>query len=143
MDEHDLTIQRTFDASPAEVYDCLTKPEYLQRWSSPDGFAITREEGEIHAGSRWRICMRGADGKDLWLGGMYRELVPGRRVVYTHQWEEPGSPETVVDIALREHGGKTELTFVQDGFKSTSDRDGHKEGWTQCFEKLAALLSKA
>lgn len=143
IDEPDLSLSLTFDASPAEVYACLTTPAYLRRWSSPDGFAIVKEQGEVHAGSRWRVCMRGPDGKDLWLGGIYRELVPGRRVIYTHQWEKPGSPETVVDIALREQGGKTVLSLRQDGFATRAERDGHKAGWGQCFEKLKALLAKS
>jgi uncharacterized protein YndB with AHSA1/START domain len=142
LDEHDLTIKRTFDAPAVQVYECMTRPEYLRRWSSPDGFAIVQEQGEIHAGCKWRVCMRGPDGKDLWLGGMYRELVPGRHVVYTHKWDAPWSKETVVDITLREHDGKTDVVLIQDGFGTKADRDGHKEGWEQCFVKLAALLAK-
>jgi uncharacterized protein YndB with AHSA1/START domain len=48
-----------------------------------------------------------------------------------------------VTITLTERGGKTELTLRQTGFASVESRDGHKEGWTSTFDRLAEYLAKA
>jgi hypothetical protein len=41
-------------------------------------------EGEPHPGGAWRLCLRPDDGgKDLWQGGVYREVVAPERLVFT------------------------------------------------------------
>jgi uncharacterized protein YndB with AHSA1/START domain len=68
------------------------------------------------------------------------------RLVFTHVWlDAQGKPgkETLVTITLAEHGGKTELTLHQTGFKSVESRDGHRGGWTSTLDRLAEYLAKA
>jgi uncharacterized protein YndB with AHSA1/START domain len=88
--------------------------------------------------------MRKPDGTDLWLGGVYREIVEPERLVFTHAWLDangkPG-PETLVTVTLTERGGKTEMKFRQTGFDSTESREGHAGGWGECFDKLEELLA--
>jgi uncharacterized protein YndB with AHSA1/START domain len=84
------------------------------------------------------------DGKEMSLGGEYREIVEPSRLVFTHVWynEPKPSPETLVTVTLVERGGKTEMTFRQTGFDSIESRDGHSEGWNECFDKLEELVRK-
>ncbi len=87
--------------------------------------------------------MRSPDGKDLWLGGVYREIVAPERLVFTHAWDDPQGnpgPETLVTVTFAERGRKTEMTFRQAVFQSLGERDGHQGGWTECFEKLAQYV---
>ena len=138
-----LVITRVFDAPRALVFTAWTDPQHLVRWSCPHGFTLTHCEGDLRPGGRWRSCMRKPDGHDLWLGGVYREIVPPERLVFTHAWDDPqGNPghETIVTVTLVERDGKTEMTFRQAEFESTGERDGHRGGWTECFEKLAGYV---
>ena len=89
--------------------------------------------------------MHAPDGRDLWLGGVYREIVAAERLVFTHAWDDPqGKPghETVVTVTFVERDGKTEMTFRQAVFESVGERDGHQGGWSECFERLETHLRK-
>ncbi|HWL38661.1 MAG TPA: SRPBCC domain-containing protein [Gemmatimonadaceae bacterium] len=140
----ELVIERTFDAPRELVWKAWTDPEMLKQWSAPHGVAIPVSEGELRPGGKWRACMHTPEGKDLWLGGTYREIVPPERLVFTHAWDDPsGKPghETLITVILTERAGKTEMDFRQTGFDSNESRDGHNDGWNQCFERLKRLVA--
>jgi uncharacterized protein YndB with AHSA1/START domain len=140
-----LTITRVFDASRGEVWKAWTDPERIKQWSAPKEFTMPVSEGELRPGGAWRACMRKPDGTELWLGGVYREIVEPERLVFTHVWlDEQGrpGPETLVTVTFTERDGKTEMNFRQTGFESTDSRNGHADGWNECFDLLEELLKK-
>ncbi len=141
----ELILSRVFNAPCSLVFACWTEGRHLKQWSAPHGFSIPHAEGKAEAGQHWRACMKQGDGTELWLGGVYQEVVLNRKLVMTHAWEQadgrPG-PETLITVLFEDLGGKTRLTFIQTGFDSSESRDGHAGGWGECFERLEALLSK-
>jgi uncharacterized protein YndB with AHSA1/START domain len=143
--DRELVIKRVFDAPRELVFKAWTDPEHLKQWSAPQGFTIPVAEGDLRPGGKWRSMMRKPDGTELWLGGVYREIVEPERLVFTHAWDDKnGKPghETVVTVTLVERDGKTEMTFRQGLFESVESRDGHPGGWTECFDRLEELLSR-
>lgn len=139
-----LEIVRVFDAPRSLVFRAWTDKEHMRQWSAPHGFVITHNEGEARAGGAWRSCMRSPEGEDLWLGGVYREVVENERLVFTHAWDrDDGTPghETVVTVIFEDEGDKTRMTFRQAYFESGEDRDGHGGGWNECFDRLVDLLA--
>lgn len=139
-----LIITRIFDAPRALVYRMWSDKAFMDRWSCPEGFTIVDSGAEFHEGGRWHATMRDADGAEHRLGGSYRSIVPGERLVFTHAWissdGEPG-PETLVSVSFADAGPGTRMEFVQSGFDSQQSRDGHEEGWSSCFSKLGDLLA--
>jgi uncharacterized protein YndB with AHSA1/START domain len=134
-----------FNAPRDIVWKAWTDPEQLKEWSAPNGFTLPISEGDLRPGGAWRAQMRKDDGTELDLGGVYREIAAPERLVFTHVWmDENGKPgpETLVTVTFTDRGGKTEMNFRQSGFDSVESRDGHSEGWTECFDKLAELLKK-
>jgi len=85
--------------------------------------------------------------EELNLGGRYLEIVEPERLVFTHVWmDENGNPtssESTCTVTLTARGNKTEMNFRQTGFDSEGSRDGHNEGWNECFDKLDEMLSAA
>lgn len=142
----DLVINRVFNAPREVVWKAWTDPEQMKHWSAPKGFTVPVSEGTLRLGGKWRACMRKPDGTELWLGGVYREIVPPERLVFTHAWDgkdgQPG-PETLVTVTLTERQGKTEMAFRQSGFDSVDSRDDHGEGWNECFDLLEELLARS
>ena len=137
--DRELVITRVFDAPRDIVWKAWTDPERIKQWLAPRGFTIPFAEGSLSVGGAWRSSMRKPDGTDLWLGGVYREIVEPERLVFTHAWlDEEGrpGPATLVTVTLSERGRKTEMTFRQTGFDSRDSRDGHAGGWNECFDKL-------
>lgn len=140
---HSLRIERTFDAPVALVWACWTEQAHLAKWSAPRGFTIPKGEGDLRSGGKWRCCMRTPEGNEAWLGGVYREIVPLRRLVMTHAWEEDGVPghETLVTVRFEDLGERTKVTLEQTGFDSSGARDGHQGGWSECLDILAEHLA--
>ena len=145
-DNLELVITRVFDAPRERLWKAWTDPEDMKQWSAPKGFTVPVSEGELKPGGHWKAVMVKPDGTPLPLGGVYREINPPERLVFTHAWfdenDKPG-PETVCTVVLKELGSKTEMTFRQTGFTSGDSREGHEGGWTECFEKLEDLLAAA
>jgi uncharacterized protein YndB with AHSA1/START domain len=139
----ELVINRTFDAPREIVWKAWT--ERMGEWSAPKGFTIPVGEGDVRPGGKWHATMRKPEGGDMKLGGVYREVVPPERLVFTHAWEDASggfSPETVVTVVLIDRGDKTEMNFKQTGFDSIGARDGHNEGWGSSFDRLEELLAE-
>ena len=144
----------TYDVNPAEsrsrfeeamalIVRAWTEPQMLAQWSCPRGFTCTDNRGELRIGGAFSACMRSPEGTEHRLRGVYREIVPPGRLVFTHCWvdEQGGAgPETLVTVTLAQRDGRTEMMFHQALFASVEARDGHEQGWTSCFERLAELL---
>jgi len=140
----ELTIRRTFAAPRALVFKAWTEPQHLAHWSCPRGFTMTENRGELRVGGGFAASMRSPEGVEHRLQGIYREIVPPERLVFTHAWLDasgtPG-PQTLVTVTLVERNGATEMTFSQGVFESQAARDGHRDGWSGCFERLDQLLA--
>ena len=141
--ERELVIHRTFNAARELVFRAWTEPQLLARWSCPRGFSFTGQSGDLRVGGSFSATMRSPEGTEHRLRGVYREIVPPERLVFTHCWvDESGTPgpETLVTVMLAEHDGRTEMMFHQGIFTSVEARDGHGHGWSSCFERLTELL---
>jgi len=142
---YELSIVRIFDAPRALVYEAFSKPEHIKQWMGPRAFTATHFEQDARPGGRWRACLRqigdwhGRTYPDLWQGGVFKEIVPPERIVYTFAWEGGGLPTremliTIRFIALDSH--RTEMHFHQKFFDSVEQRDSHNEGWNSSFDRL-------
>ena len=62
----------------------------------------------------------------------------------THACQNPDGTsghETLMTVTLAARGDRTEMTFRQTGFETDEDRDGHREGWSECFDRLEEHLA--
>ncbi|HTW47456.1 MAG TPA: SRPBCC domain-containing protein, partial [Acidobacteriaceae bacterium] len=144
---HELSITRFFDAPRELVYEAYTNPHHARQWAGPRGFTATHFEGDARPGGKWRACLhqtapwQGHTGlPDLWQGGVFKEVVPPERLVYTFAWEgQGGQPtrETVITIRFTEvDGNRTKMDFHQEFFDTVEMRDGHNTGWNSSFDRL-------
>ncbi len=146
---HALEIVRVLDAPPELVFEAWSSAEHAQRWWYPRengrDFACTSFTMDFRVGGEYRYCIRSPQGVDTWARGVYREIVPGRRLVFTFQWEwapEP-SPETIITVSFDDAGADgTRLTFRQAPFDSEAMRDGHTLGWGAVLDRLAEAVAK-
>jgi len=137
--ERELVITRIFDAPRELVFKLWTDPQHMARWWGPKWCPAVSVEMDVRPGGRWRNCLKSVEtGADLWHGGVFREVTPPERLVFTFAWEEEGERgmENLVTITFAEQGGKTLMTFRQTPFQSHAERDGHRDGWTSVFDRL-------
>ena len=144
---NELVITRVFDAPRQLVWKVFTEIEHAVKWSGPRDYPMAHLEGELRVGGKWRGCLRAKEsGEELWQGGVYREIVPNEKLVYTFAWDEESgnSPtETLITITFEDEGaGQTKMTFHQAPFISTESRDGHREGWSSAFDRAEEYLGQ-
>ena len=135
-----LVIKRVYDAPIDLVWSAWADPDQAKQWWGPRGFSAPVVELDERPGGKWRALMIAPDGTELWQHGIYRELVPKKKIVYTFVWDREPDHEMLVSIDFAAKGKKTEITFQQTGFKSDGEREGHKGGWGESFDRLAEHL---
>lgn len=137
-----LIIKRTFNAPRDLVWKAWSDPEQAKKWWGPDGFTLPFVEMDQRPGGKWRAQMRSPDGRDMWQYGVYREIVPPEKTVYTFIWDAEPENEMLVTVVFKAKGDQTEMTFTQEGFKSAEDRKGHQDGWSQTFNRFGSYLEQ-
>jgi len=137
-----LSIVRKFDATTAKVWRAITEPEMLRKWMAPsDAFTVPVAEAELRVGGRYHIVMNAPDGQVHDVSGVYREIVPNRKLVYTWAWKTTPERESVVTIELRAAGNGTELTLRHEQFADEEARNHHEQGWNGCLARLEKALA--
>jgi len=136
-----LRITRTFAAPRERVFQAWTDPAALKEWWAPPGYATPAAEVDLRVGGRYRIGMKEEpDGPLFYLTGVFREVRPPEKLVYTWRWENEQS-ETLVTIEFRDRGAATEVALLHEVFQTGQERDAHEKGWTGALDKLVAFLT--
>jgi len=142
--DDELLITRAFEAPASLLFALWSRPEHMKRWMGPANFTCSAAEIDFRPGGAYRAMIRSADHGENWFGGVYREIVPDQRIVFTFAWDNEGPSagiETLVTITFEERNGKTIQTFHQRPFLTIESRDGHVGGWTTAFDKLEAYAA--
>jgi uncharacterized protein YndB with AHSA1/START domain len=149
LTERTVELTRIFDAPPERVFAAWTEPRHLARWFGPAGFTVHSCEIEARPGGVFRLCTRSPEGKDYWVRGLYRELVPPRRLVIASTADdERGVPalEELVEVTLTDEDGRTRLalraTAAGASPQATLMLKGMGRMWNQTVEKLDKHLAR-
>ena len=139
-----LEVRRTFAASPQRVFDAWTRPEALKSWAAPGAMTAPVVEVDLRVGGGYRIHMSAPDGKEHRVIGVYREVDPPRRLVYTWTWEtNPDVTDSIVTVEFHDRGTSTEVVLRHEKLPSAESRDRHTVGWEGCFDKLETVVTAA
>src|SRR5262249_26974154 len=111
-----LTIRRHIKAPPARLYAAWTEPSQLMQWFGAVGATVDRAEIDLRVGSRYRIVYHMPDGEESSVGGVYREVVPNRKLVFTWAWRSTPERESLVTVTFEPEGAGTLLTLLHEQF---------------------------
>ncbi len=136
-----LTLKRRFNAPPAKVFSAWTDPEKLKRWMGPGEVKTLIAESDPRSGGRYRIVMRSPDGEDHDISGVYREVIPNEKLVFTWAWKSTPERESLVTISFKSDGAGTLLTLTHEQFFDEAARDRHQQGWNGSLEKLEKFVA--
>jgi uncharacterized protein YndB with AHSA1/START domain len=147
-DTHALEIVRVLGAPPEIVFEAWSSAKHARRWWYPRqggrDFECAAFEMDFRTGGAYRYCIRSPEGQETWAHGVYREIVPPHRLVFTFQWEWQPRPseETLITVSFAPAGPEaTRLTFRQEPFTDRALRDGHEAGWGAVLDHLAAIVA--
>ncbi len=144
--DREISMTRVFDAPRRLVFDAFTKPELVKRWLlGPPGWTMPVCEIDLRVGGAYRYVWRHADGKEMGMGGIYREIVPQERLVCTELFDEAWYPgEALVTTILAEQGGRTTLTstmlYVWQETRDAVLKSGMERGVAASYDRLEELL---
>jgi uncharacterized protein YndB with AHSA1/START domain len=107
--DREILLTRLFDAPRELVFEAMSKPEHIRQWwgNLGDGYSVPVCEVDLRVGGAWRFVNRTPKGEMAVFYGVYREIAPPGRVVFTEIFEPFPDAESVVTAVLTEENGKT------------------------------------
>lgn len=135
-----LELKRVLPVSRKRVFAAWTETDLIRQWFAPGDMQTPVAEIDLRVGGNYRIVMQNAAGETHSPSGVYEEIVPDEKLVFSWKWRD-SELVTRVTITFKELGAnKTELTLKHDGFPTADVRDQHNQGWTGCLTNLEASL---
>ena len=144
----DLVLQRTFDAPRERIWQAWTQAEHLQRWWGPKDFTNPVCQVDVRPGGAILIHMRAPNGVVYPMGGVFHEVEPPSRLVFSSYALDPAGNhmfEVLNTVTFEEHSGKTRLTLRA---KVTMQTDvapqylkGMEQGWSMSLDRLASTVA--
>ena len=150
ISDRELVLTRLIDAPREKLFRAWTDPALLKQWFAPLPYTTPVAELDVRPGGSNLIVMRGPDGKDMPNRGVYLEVVPNERLVFTDAfskaWEPSAKPFMTVILTFEDEGGKTRYT-ARVRHWTVADREAHEkmgfhQGWGICANQLAALAAR-
>jgi uncharacterized protein YndB with AHSA1/START domain len=136
-----LVLKRRLKAQPEKVYQAWTKPEQMtQWWGAPDTTKPAVAETDLRVGGRFRVSFWGNNQQNT-VSGVYREVVPNRKLCFSWAWQSTPERESLVTIELSPVTEGTMLTLTHEQFYDEAARDNHSRGWNASLDRLEALLA--
>jgi uncharacterized protein YndB with AHSA1/START domain len=138
-----VTLKRRLHAPAEKVYAAWTQPAQLAHWFGPSQTIAgsVHAEMDVRVGGRFRVSFKTENGEHHEVGGVYREVVPNEKLVFSWAWHTTPERESLVTVLIRSEGDGAILTLTHEQFFDAAARDGHKRGWTGTLDKLERYLS--
>src|SRR5437870_3217209 len=141
--DREIVMTRVFVAPRRLVFEAFSKPELLKRWFGPRGWSLVVCEVDFKVGGGFRFVLRGPDGRQMGMRGVYREIAPPERSVHMESFDDyPG--ESQVTAVFVEQGGKTTMTatvlYASKEVRDAVIKSGMENGAAETYDRLAELL---
>jgi uncharacterized protein YndB with AHSA1/START domain len=146
--DREIRLTRLFDAPRHLVFEAMSKPEHIRRWWGRlgDGYSVPVCDVDFRPGGAWRFVNQTPTGELAAFRGVYREIVPPERVVFTEIFEAFPDETSVVTSVLTEENGKTRLTAtVQYSSRDVRDmvlQTGMERGAAISYDRLEEVAQE-
>jgi uncharacterized protein YndB with AHSA1/START domain len=149
--DRELVLARLIAAPRAKVFRAWAEPALLKQWWAPRPWTTPEAAFDLRSGGVSRVVMRSPEGQDFPYSGVFLEVVPNERIVFTDAftdaWTPSEKPFFTGIITFEDAGnGKTRYT-ARARHWTVADRDSHEkmgfhQGWGQCVDQLEAVAAK-
>lgn len=154
---HDVSVTRTFEASPEEVWRAWTEDELVMQWWGPEGFTSPAARMDVRVGGTSHVAMRSPEGQDMWMNWTYTRVEPHSRLDYVQNLADAAGnaidpatvglpPEFPRDVAtvvtLTPVGNKTEVTITEHTTTSRMMMEMSQQGLEQVLDKMGRIFAK-
>lgn len=147
---HELTLTRLIDAPREKLFRCWTDPTLIPLWFCPPPWGVCEAKTDVRPGGSSLIVMRGPEGQEMPNRGIYLEVIPNEKLVftdaYTAAWEPSEKPFMTGILTFADEGGKTRYTATVRHWtaedKAQHEAMGFHVGWGIATDQLEALAKK-
>jgi uncharacterized protein YndB with AHSA1/START domain len=136
-----LTLRRRFNAPPEKVFSAWTDPEKVKRWMGPGEVKAVLAEIDPRTGGLYHWIMQAPNGEQHDVSGVYREVIPNEKLVFTWAWKSTPERESLVTVTFKRDGDGTLMTVLHEQFFDEDARDRHKFGWEGALAKMEAFFA--
>jgi uncharacterized protein YndB with AHSA1/START domain len=146
-----LELIREFDAPREKIFQAWTDPELLKEWFTPRPWTVSHAEMDVRPGGSSLIVMNGPNGEEFPNRGVYLEVVPNEKLVFTDAyvsaWVPSEKPFMTGSIQLEDLGGGRTRYIARVYHWTAGDMEAHEkmgfhEGWGKAADQLAELLAR-
>ena len=143
--EHHVSIVRTFEAPPEQVWEAWADPQQVAQWWGPEGFETPLDSVviELRPGGRFELLMIDTrTGDEFPVRQEVLEVSEPELLVLRHEAvpEHGMLKEIVTRIEFHPHEGGTRVE-VSGGPYPPEMGAFAEQGWGQQFDKLGRVLS--
>jgi len=155
-EQNELVITRTFNAPRELVWQAWSQPEHFKKWWGPKEYTCPDAEIDFRVGGKFLASMMDAEGKKIWSVGIYTEITPKDKIVFTdcfadekgnvvssEEYGMTGIPlEMKVTVLLEEENSKTKMTITHVGLPAGEHTEGANIGWNTSIDKMEVSLKQ-
>jgi uncharacterized protein YndB with AHSA1/START domain len=133
-----LQIERQLPHEPARVFSALTDPAKMSQWFFCSEPGRTKVTNDLRPGGQYVVEMP-HDGEPVVIHGVYLEIVPPTKLVFT--WNSTrGVKDSTVTFELSPIPEGTKLVITHELPEDKVQE--HREGWIACFDNLETFLGR-
>lgn len=153
-----VELSRVFQAAVEQVWKAWTEVDLIKQWWGPKDFSCPDARIDFREGGKYNFAMQGPDGKVIWSGGVFEEIIPYQKIAYTDSFTDkngkvvssseygmPGEwPEALyVTLTFEKLGdGSTKMHLYHEGIPKEM-HDDCVEGWSQSIDKMQRLVERS
>ena len=145
--DREIVLTRVVDAPRKLVWEASTSPRHVPHWMlGPDGWTMPVCEIDLHPGGKWHFVWRNADGSEMEMRGVYKDVVAPERLVSTESWGGKWS-DTLNTLSLTEKNRQTTVVsailWPSKEAREAALGTGMIDGWSQSYDRLDEYLRTA
>ncbi|OYY69115.1 SRPBCC family protein [Sphingomonas sp. 28-63-12] len=141
---YELSVTRLMDVSRAIVWRAWT--EHLTEWWCPKPWTTEVIANDMRPGGRSAMIMRGPNGEESAMEGVFLEVIPGEKVVFTNAFTKgwiPQAPFMIGIMTFADEDGKTRYVGSARHWDQAAMEQhaamGFVDGWSVVAEQLEAV----
>ena len=147
--DRELVLTRLIDAPREKLWRCWTEPKLMVQWFTPPPWKTVHAETDVRPGGSTYIVMKGPEGQEMPNRGVYLEVIPNEKIVftdaYTSAWQPSQKPFFTGVLTFETQGGQTLYTaralhWTQEDCEA-HEKMGFHQGWGIATDQLAALAN--